>query len=53
MRLGNDHADRQKQAKFNEEINRAKESTDDDASASETAPQRKAIGGLADHTVSC
>jgi hypothetical protein len=46
MRLGNDDADRQKQEKqFNEEINQAKEATDDDVSSSETAPQRKAIGG--------
>lgn len=41
MRLGNDHADRQKQAtQFNEEINQAKEAADDDVSSSETAPQR-------------
>jgi hypothetical protein len=47
MRLGDDHVDRQKHAKqFNEEMNQAKETADDDVSSSETAPQRKAIGGF-------
>lgn len=46
MRLGDDHADKQKQAKqFNKEIDQAKEAPDDDGPSAENAPQRKATGG--------
>ena len=46
MRLGDDHADKRKQAKqFNKEIDQAKQAPDDDAAPAENAPQRKAIGG--------
>lgn len=46
MRLGDDHADKQKQAKqFNKEIDQAKEAPDDDVPSAENAPQRKAVGG--------
>lgn len=46
MRLGDDHADKQKQAKqFNKEIDQAKAAPDDDAPSAENAPQRKAVGG--------
>jgi hypothetical protein len=46
MRLGDDNADKQKQAKqFNKEIDQAKEAPDDDVPSAGNAPQRKAIGG--------
>jgi len=44
MRLGDDHTAEKNQVKFNETLNQAK-SDDDEASSSETTPQRKAIGG--------
>lgn len=47
MRLGDDHANKQKQAKqFNKELNDAKETADDDAAPSQTATPRKALGEL-------
>lgn len=46
MRLGDDHADKQKQAKqFNKEVDQAKAAPDDDAAPAENAPPRKAVGG--------
>ena len=47
MRLGDDHANKQKQAKqFNKELNDANETVDDDAAPSQAAPPRKALGEL-------